>query len=191
MYWKVLLLAALIVGASVPSCCQVVAPVEVPGLPLNVGVAYSNFDSDLDGRISGITAWADWHFYRAPSYLRRLGIELEGRDLNFGRTGNMPNLRFDTIAAGPIYTFRFHHKFLPYGKFLFGYGSVDFKSSIPTYSHDSRTIYAPAGGLDYRLTRSIWLRGDYEYQFWPNLLQANHYLSPNGFSIGASYDFHH
>jgi hypothetical protein len=188
MYWKVLL-AAFIVGASTLSFSQVVAPGESHGLPLSVGAGYSNFQSDFNGRISGIAVWADWIFYRAPFHLRGLGIEAVGRDLNFGRTGTVPNLRYDTIAGGPIYTFLHFRRFHPYGKFLFGFGSIDFSRLGPTYSHTTSRFYDPAGGLDYRLTRTIVLRGDYEYQFWPNSFH-NHYLNPRGFTIGASYDFY-
>ena len=188
MYWKVLL-AAFIVSASTACFSQVVAPAESRSLPLSVGVGYSNFQSDFNGRISGIAVWADWSFYRAPAHLRGLGIEAIGRDLNFGRTGTVPNLRFDTIAGGPIYTFRHYRRFHPYGKFLLGFGSIDFVTTDPNYSHDTRQFYDPAGGVDYRLTRSIWLRGDYEYQFWPDLFH-DHTLNPRGFTVGASYDFY-
>ena len=188
MYWKVLL-ATFIVGVSTVSFSQVVPPGERRGLPLNVGVGYSNFASDFSGRIAGIAVWADWTFYQAPGHLRGLGIEAEGRDLNYGRTGTMDNLRFDTIAGGPIYTFRHYRRFHPYGKFLFGFGSIDFTSSLPTYSHDTREFYDPGVGLDYRLTRTIWLRGDYQYQIWPDLFPGGA-LHPNGFTIGASYDFY-
>jgi opacity protein-like surface antigen len=187
MYWK-MLLAAFIFGASTTaSFSQVVPPGERRGIPLSLGVGYSNFESDFSGRISGIAVWADWNFYQTPAHLRGLGIEVEGRDLSFGRTGTMPNLRFDTIAGGAIYTFRHYRRFHPYGKFLLGFGSMDFISSIPTYTHDTREFFAPGGGLDYRLTRTIWLRGDYQYQIWPDFGRPLH---PNGFTIGASYDFY-
>lgn len=186
MYWKVLV-AAFIFCASTPSFSQVVPSAERRGLPLSLGAGYSNFDSDFSGRISGIAAWADWTFYRAPGHLKGLGLEIEGRDLNFARTGTVPNLRFDTLAGGPIYTFRYYRRFHPYCKVEFGFGSVDFVSSIPTYSHDTRQFYAPGGGVDYRLARSVWLRGDYQYQIWPAFGRL---LNPNGFTIGASYDFY-
>jgi hypothetical protein len=155
-----------------------------------VGVGYSNFDSDWSGRISGISAWVDWDFYRAPSYLNGFALEAEGRDLNWGRTGSDPNLRFDTIDVGALYKWRRYRKIHPYGKFLFGYGSMDFLTVVPTYSHDTRSVLAPGGGLDYRLTRTLWLRGDYEYQFWLSFFNG-HALNPNGFTVGISYDFRH
>lgn len=187
MYWKELS-AVLFFCASFPIHPQVVPPAETPGLPLTIGIGYSNFYSDWNGRISGISTWIDYDLYRVPSYLRGFAIEAEGRDLSFGLTGTDPKLRFDTIAGGALYKVRHYHNFHPYGKILFGFGSMDFTTSIPTYSHDTRPILAPGGGLDYRLTRTIWLRGDYEYQFWNNFF-GYHALNPNGFTIGAFYDF--
>src|ERR1700746_686557 len=165
MYWKVLL-AVLFFCSSVPAHSQVVPTAEKPGLPLSIGAGYSNFNTDWLGRISGTTVWIDWSFYRAPSFLNRLGIELEGRDLSYGITANLP-LRYDTIGGGPIYKWRYR-RFAPYGKFFLEYGNVDFPP-FGNYSHDTRTVYAPGGGLDYRVSRSIWVRGDYEYQFWTNI----------------------
>jgi opacity protein-like surface antigen len=188
MYWKVLS-AVLFLCASSPAHSQVVPPAETPGLPLTVGIGYSNFYSDWSGRISGVTAWIDFDFYRAPSYLRGLAVEAEGRDLSFGLTGTDPKLRFDTIAGGALYKVRLYPNFHPYAKFLFGFGSMDFTTPSPTYSHDTRFFLAPGGGLDYRLTRAIWLRGDYEYQFWTDYFRK-HALNPNGITVGAFYNFH-
>ena len=100
-------------------------------------------------------------------------------------------MRHDTAEGGPTYTWRRLRKFQPYGKYLMGIGSIDFDplpGAPPTYTHDTRTIYAPGGGAQYRVFKSLWVRGDYEYQFWPNLFGA-HSLNPNGFTIGAMYDF--
>lgn len=62
--------------------------------------------------------------------------------------------------------------------------------------------YAPGGTLDYRLTRRLVLRGDYEWQIWPSfagppsyntttgtVMQNNSGLTPNGFSVGVAYKF--
>lgn len=61
--------------------------------------------------------------------------------------------------------------------------------------------YAPGGTVEYRLTPNISLRGDYEFQIWPAfsgppsvgsngaVVQHNHGLTPNGFSLGVSYRF--
>jgi hypothetical protein len=35
----------------------------------------------------------------------------------------------------------------------------------------------------------VWLRADYEYQFWPPPLFGPHALTPSGLMIGATYNF--
>jgi opacity protein-like surface antigen len=113
---------------------------------------------------------------------------VEARDLNYDRTGSDPKLRMDTVSGGAIYTWRHYRNVHPYAKFLVGYGSIDFSSSRPNYTHDSRTVYAPGGGLDYRVYRNVWVRGNYEYQAWTDFFN-HHALNPQGFTIGAAYDF--
>ena len=142
-------------------------------------------------RLSGGVLWADWNFYDHPSFLRGFGFEMEGRDLNYGRTGNVPSLREDTAAGGAIYTLRHYRDIHPYGKFLAGLGSIDFEHLAPAYSHDSRTFYAPGGGIEYRMWRDVWVRGDYEYQLWTHFFLENQTMKPCGITAGASYDFGH
>jgi hypothetical protein len=54
--------------------------------------------------------------------------------------------------------------------------------------------YAPGGLLEYRLNRRLFIRGDYEYQFWPTwkgihtaTSDGTGALTPNGLSLGVSY----
>lgn len=163
-----------------------------PGWPLSVGLAYSNYMTDLNGgRLSGAMLWGDWNFYKLPPLFDGFGLEVEARDLNAGQPGNDPNLRMDTIAGGPIYTTHFYHRFHPYGKFLIGHGSVDFTSSNPDYHHDTRTFYVAGGGADTRFYKSFWLRVNYEYQFWPVFFHPNQTMNPSGIDVGVSYDFVH
>lgn len=189
-------LMALLVCASIPAFPQVEPTAGHPGvgLPVNIGFAYSHFRTDFPdrgGNLSGATVWADWNFYKFPPLFDGFGLEVEARDLNFGRTGNIPNLRMDTIAGGPIYTTHFWHRFHPYGKFLIGHGSIDFTSSNPAYKHDTRTLYSPGGGADTRFYKSFWLRVNYEYQFWPVFYYPNQTMNPNGIDVGVSYDLGH
>lgn len=186
MYLK-MLLALFIVGATIPIASQVAPQGSREGIPFTVGLGYSNYYSDWNGRIQGSMFWLDWDPDLGTSYLRGVGIEVEGRDLNYGRSGRDTRLRMDTAAGGAIYKWHHFNNFRPYAKFLAGFGSADFTSSIPNYTHDTRTVLAPGGGLEYRVFRGVWVRGNYEYQFWPDLFR-HHALTPNGFTIGASYD---
>jgi len=188
---------ALLVCASIPAFSQVEPSAGHPGngFPLSVGIAYSKFGTDYDNRsgwLSGATVWSDWNFYKLPPLFDGFGIEVEARDLNFGRTGNVDsNLRMDTISGGVIYTTHFYHRFHPYGKFLIGHGSIDFTSSNPNYSHDTRTLYTPGVGADTRFYKNLWLRVNYEYQFWPTFFYPNQTMNPRGIDIGVAYDFVH
>ena len=91
-----------------------------------------------------------------------------------------------------MYTWRGFRAVHPYGKALAGLGSIDFPPlpySPPTYRHDDRTITAFGAGADIRTFKNLWVRADWEYQFWPDLFGSSHPLTPNGITIGAVYDF--
>jgi opacity protein-like surface antigen len=186
-----IVLATLFLAATLPASAQVTPSFQQRRVPLVVGVGFSNFNTDWNGRLSGATFWADWNFNKRPSFLQGFGIEVEGRDLNYGRSSGAPkNLRQDTLEGGVIYTWRHYRNFHPYGKFIAGLGSIDFQHIRPTYSHDTRAVWAPGGGVEYRAWQNVWVRGDYEYQFWPDFF-SYHALNPNGVTIGVSYDFGH
>lgn len=200
--------ALLIVSAALPALSQVVpqARGRVTDLPLRVGVGYSNYASAwrgtcalgnarcLGGYIGGPTVWIDFSPPKLPRSLSGFQIEAEARDLNYDRTGTDPNLRQYTFAGGLNYAWRYDPAFHPYIKFLTGVGNLEFYEDHQYYGQgklsgtfkDSRAFYAPAGGLEVRLHERLWLRGNYEYQFWPNFF---HTLSPHGFTVGIFYDF--
>jgi opacity protein-like surface antigen len=68
-----------------------------------------------------------------------------------------------------------------------GIGSIDFPNGT-TYSHDTRAVFEPGGGADVRVWKSFSVRGEYEYQFWRHIFGPRD-LTPQGFTIGAVYDF--
>ena len=181
-----ILFAVCVFTIAVPAVSQVAPDVTATGLPLTLGIGYSDYSTDWNGRLQGGTLWADWNFSHAPGFLRGLSIEVEVRDLNYMRSSGQLNLRQATASGGVVYAWRHYQKFAPYAKFLAGYGSMNFTSTSPSYSHDSRTLYIPGGGLEYRVHEKIWMRGDYEYQFWPDFFHHQP-LCPRGFTIGVSY----
>lgn len=188
---KLVFAALLFVAAAWPTQAQVSPSATKGGIPILVGAGFSNFgfpDWGPGVRMDGITAWLDFYPRSLPWKLQGLGIEAEGRDLNFGRPTNFTQLRHDTALVGPIYAWDRYVKFHPYAKFLAGIGSVDFPPMGVGYSHDTFTTTAPGGGVEYRIWQSVWVRGDYEYQFWHHAFGPNDF-NPQGFTIGASYDF--
>ncbi len=174
---------------AVPVFCQTLPSGERGGIPLTIGAGYSNFNSDWSGRISGYTVWADWAFYRAPGALKGVAIEAFGRDLNFDRTGLDPLLRQVVGGGGVLWAWRHYRVVQPYGKLLAGYGGINFTTTNPFYTHDTRTVLAQGLGVNFNLHHMV-VRADYETQQWPNLFR-NHSLTPGGVTVGVAYDFEH
>jgi opacity protein-like surface antigen len=189
-------LAVLLVCSAYPSFAQVVPAANEGRLPLSVGAGVSSFDPDWEpGRMLGITAWVDYTPGWMPRRLRGIGIEAEGRDINYGRSSSQPaNLREDVAAGGVIYTWYRFHNFRPYGKYLMGIGNTDYESKSLAREHDSRTVTIAGGGVEARIFRNVWARADYEYQFWPDFFKSTNppgLLNPQGVTVGASYHFNH
>jgi hypothetical protein len=187
--------ALLIVGASIPALSQV-APAQggregIP-FPFRIGAGYSNYATDWQGggRLGGPAVWIDFDVPKMPEDWNGLQFEVEARDLNYTRHDVAdPKLRQYTFAGGVNLAWRYDPAFHPYAKFLVGVGNENFGTSpTPGYHKDSRTFYAPAVGIDVRLHKRLWVRGNYEYQFWPDFF-GHHTQNPNGFTIGAFLDF--
>jgi len=181
--------AIAMASASISTLSQVAPTARGPvrNLPFRVGAGYSNYGSDFNGRLGGPAAWLDFDLPK----LSGLQLELETRDLNYNRTGADPNLRQYTFAGGINYAWRYDPAFHPYVKFLAGVANTDFSvlsPNFPNYTHDSRTFYAPGGGLEVRARGRLWIRGDYEYQFWPDFFN-HHTENPQGLTVGLFYDF--
>ena len=186
-----LVVAGLFLALAIPTFPQAAPSATEGGLPITFGAAVSTFYTDYSRYESGPTLWLDWNFYRGPSFLQGLAIEAEARDLNYDRTGDNAKLRESTGGGGLLYHYRHWERIQPYGKFILSYGGIHF-SNRPgdNYTHDTRTVFAPGGGGDFRVWRGLGIRGDYEYQFWPDM-RHGHALNPEGFTIGASYDLGH
>jgi hypothetical protein len=189
-------LAVLFAGSAPSLFPQAVPAARQGGLPLVVGAGFSDYSLDWgEGRrMAGPTVWVDWNFWnlsRLPSLLRGFGIEAEGHDINYAHPSSLPTMRQDTGEGGAIYTLRRYRLIHPYAKFLAGIGSIDFPDSTnPAYTHDTRDVLSPGGGVEYHAYRQLWVRGDYEYQFWRHIFGPND-LNPQGFTIGVSYNFWH
>jgi opacity protein-like surface antigen len=145
------------------------------------GAEYSSFLPDFgpSQRITGVGAFVDWN--KTP----RLGVEAEVRFLRFGGFSGESQ---DSYLAGPKITLLRRGRLVPYAKFLLGIGQNDFPFKIGTGKY---LALAPGGGLDYRFSHRLALRGEYEYQLWPSAPGVKGYpsngMKPNGFSVGFAY----
>ena len=200
-------LAALFVcsASSVPA--QTVPDATKGYLPLAIGAGLSGYNPDCcthsHGHILGGTLWIDYTLPHMPYLLQGIGLEVEARDLNYGRSATEPPvLREDVAEGGVIYSWPRYRNFRPYAKVLFGYGNTDYAHTTLPYNRQSRNFTSGGGGVDYRVSRNIWLRVDYEYQSWPDFFKHPGIgvppvyppagrLNPQGFTVGAIYHFSH
>ena len=184
-----LIFVALLITAVFPVYSQVTPAARQGSVPIVVGAGFSDFSIDWGPgrRMEGISAWVDWYPNRMPTVLNGLGIEAAGHDISYGLPAGISKMRQDTGEVGPIYAWNHYRNFRPYVKYLLGIGSIDFPPTGP-YSHDTFLVFSPGAGVEYRAWRHVWIRGDYEYQYWHQTF-GPHDLDPNGFTIGASYDF--
>lgn len=199
-------LAALFLASATQGYPQTVPAAYESPSRLSVGLGVCGYNDAFHtpgtlpypaGIMEGAAIWLDFYPNRGPAFLRGLGVEAEGRDIEFGRPSDQPsNLREDTGGGGAIYSWRHYRKFTPYAKYTWEQGSVDFKG-VPGYNHDDRYLRAFGGGVDYRISPNIWARADYEEQSWQRLF-VNYkvtpitwfILKPRGVTVGVSYNVH-
>ena len=192
-----LVLAALIVLSSLPCISQVQPAAKISGLPLGVGVGLTDYDTDYyrpfipywSGRMIGVSAWADYSIFHG------LGIEVEGTSL----FANKPNprapgnpkfyggLKEETVQGGLIYKYHPVFHLRPFVKALGGVGRIDFPNTNPFYTQENSALYSVGGGLEYKVWRTVYLRGEYQYQWWKSFRSGSQTLNPSGFTVGATY----
>jgi opacity protein-like surface antigen len=177
-----LVLAALITLLTLPVFSQVAPAVKIGGLPLGIGVGLSDYalDYGFGSRMLGVSAWGDYNLFHG------LGIEAEGTSIFADRPERLARMKQQTIKGGGIYKYHPIFGVRPYVKGVLGIGSIDFPSNNPLYTHDTYTVYAFGAGAEYRAWKTLYVRGDYEYEFWQKF-QGPRFLNPNGFTVGATY----
>jgi opacity protein-like surface antigen len=192
MRWKSVALPLLVLFlscAALKARAQVAYSAREGKLPFSVGFGVADFSDDWgtkNPRQVGLTLWVDWRIPHLPSKLEGLGIEFEGRDVNYATPDYLPGHRMTTGLAGPMYEFRRQSRVRPFVKYLMGMGNLDFPNNT-NYQQDTRAIFAPAGGADVRLWSRFSVRGEYEYQMW-HAIFGPHDLTPQGFTFGVLYD---
>jgi len=178
--WMVAMAAVLTVSAVQ---AQVVPSATESGHALWVGGELSNihagFPYESNQRLSGIGAFADYHF------TGHIGLEAEARFLRFNSFHGETE---DNYLAGPRYMARNFGKLQPNAQCLVGIGRIQYPFSIGSGRY---LALAPGAGANYRISRRWSLRGEYEYQIWPNSPnitgEPKHDITPNGFHVGIAF----
>jgi len=179
-FWMAMMASSMI---SFSAQAQVVPSAYYPPRALWVGAQFSNihagFPYQSSQRISGLSGFVDYHV--TP----RVSIEADARFLRFGSFYSESETSY---LAGPRFAIWNAGKLRPYGQFLVGLASMHFPFKIG----DERYLaLAPAGGVNYRLSRKWILNAEYEYQLWPGSPNFSnepaHEITPNGFHAGLAY----
>ena len=174
---------------------QVTYSAEKGGLPLKVGFGVSSYYTEIwvHSRQTGLNAWADWTFRRVPSILKGVGIEAEARDHLWGKPGGS-QWSIASLGGGPIYSWQRYRAVRPYAKYIVNYGfewNISYPGVFPAWCKSDKWVTsALGGGVEFRVAKPVWVRLDYEYQHWKTQqFNATSYLNPQGFTVGAAYDF--
>lgn len=160
---------------------------------MSVGAEFSTFNADWGcASASPFSCWSDHltgvgGFVDVNHVLWRIGVEGEARWLHWGGPG--AGLVQSNYLLGPRYPLLRHCTPLCiYAKGLVGESWM----TVPV-GYGSRRYFtlAPGATVEYRIKRKLIVRGEYEYQFWPQFSGItglpNNGLTPNGLSFGVGY----
>lgn len=142
---------------------------------LQVGVGYVRAQPDYS-----VLTFNGFAIYGDVDVFRHFGAEAEFHRISGGGTNATSETTYD---IGGRYRYPIG-PFSPYLKIMVGRGSFNYSDS---YQNGGYGMYAGGGGLDYRISRRIVLRADYEYQRWGSF--PPHGLQPNLVTLGAAYRF--
>jgi len=140
---------------------------------------HAGFPYQSSQRLWGAGAFAD---FRVNAHLT---VAAEARFLHnnsfYGETENH-------YLAGPQYLIGKWNKLQPFAQCLIGDGQIQFPFGIGTGNY---LAIAPGAGANYRLGGRWALRGEYDYQLWPNSPnvsgEPSHEIKPNGFHLGLAF----
>jgi len=183
----------LFLATAIPASPQAKPAAELKHPQILVGAGFTDFENGMNyDRNESSAEWVDWKPNLGLSVLKGLGIEGEFRQYNYEQIGSKV-LHQTTYGGGPIYTLLRFPNVRPYVKFLINdavmdYDNVWVKPVVITQS--SWMTWSPGAGVEYRAWGNLWVREDYEYQFWRINIKPGdtNFLNPNGFTIGVAYD---
>ena len=163
-------LLAVCLALSRPVSAQVVPAATGGGFTVSAGATGSGFVLQYGERkMLGVSGFVD------ADTRRGIGVEAEGRWLEFHQ---IADVHAETYSIGPRYHMNFG-RFQPYAKGLVGFGDFNFPYNL---AHGSYLVITPGAGVDYRLSRRLHWRADFEYQLWPQVTFGS--MSAYGVSTG-------
>ena len=185
---KIVALLCLISFAGARLHAQALPTATAAGV-LQAGGEFNYANSDyVPQKIKGGGAYVNFDF----KY--HWGIEAEFHQIN--DSDPTTKIYERTYEIGPRYVLHFG-RLEPFAKVLYGRGVFNYPE-VPSLTPGgppqgnaanlAYNIVAAGVGVDYRLTRSINVRAEYEFQKWLGFPPND--LSPQVLGIGAAYRFH-
>jgi len=145
---------------------------------IQVGGGWSYAEPDYGQKaIQGITIFGDFDF------TQHIGAEAE---FHYISLITPTDLGENSFLVGPRFILP-RGRFSLYAKGLIGIGDIAIQEveDNPQGGAGKYTAFGIGVGVDYRATRHVVVRGDWEYQRW-NYLTG---LTPSVFTVGAAYRF--
>ena len=177
---------------SISLAAQTLPSGEGPGAHVWIGASISTFNPDYGCQNSQPFSCWNQHLWGIAPYastsaflFQRVGAEGQARFLHWNGPGGLTE---NSYMAGPRVRLYRHRNVLMSAKLLVGKAHLTIPS--PGVGSGTYFAFAPGASIDYRIARRVAVRGDYEYQTWPNFkgTRAGHSgLTPNGISFGVSY----
>jgi opacity protein-like surface antigen len=145
---------------------------------MQFGIGWTYAKPDYGGKaIQGVTAFGDFDF--TP----HIGVEAEYHYISLETPTDLGE---NSVLVGPRYVLT-RGKYSLYAKALVGTGDIVIQEEAdnPQGGAGTYLAYAAGVGLDYRTTRHIVVRGDFEYQHW----DYRNGLTPTVFTVAVAYRF--
>jgi opacity protein-like surface antigen len=189
---RFLFLVGLALSAFSAARAQVAPSVVGSETHLWAGAEYSRFLSDY--HVSPLTPGAAGNgnyqlkgvtFFANLGIHGRFSLEGEARLLTFDKPFGETEKAF---LIGPSARLYRRGRLSLNAKFLGGAGLINFPFDL---GYGSYFAFAPAGNVEYRLTRHFKARAEYEYVFQPSAPglpnQPSNGVNPHGFNVGIAY----
>jgi opacity protein-like surface antigen len=161
---------------------QVAPAAKVGGWPIAVGVGISDYNLDYGPgrRMQGVVVRAGWRLFHG------IGIDGNARTIYINTPPQLTRMQQSTFLGGVYYETPSFLRIHPFVRMGGGIGLIEFPSRNPLYTRDTYSVYAPSGGIEYPITRKLFARAEYEYQFWHDY-QGPRDLTPQGGTVGVTY----
>ncbi len=192
MFKKLLALVFLSLICAVPVLAQSREAANTGTRRLFVGGEFSTFNPDWGCQsASAFTCWNNHlvglgAFVDANHVVWKLGVEGEARWLHWGGPGQ--GLVESSYLVGPRYPLYKIQNLTLYAKGLIGEGRITRPLNLGSGSYFA---LAPGATVEYRIKWNLVVRGEYEYQVWPQFQglpgEPVKGLTPNGLSFGFGY----